>query len=301
MSGRENKKILILGGSSFVGRNLFRRLGSNKAIATYCRNSLSGGVYFDSVSMELTDIIKDPQDISYAVILLGDTNPETCVEDIAKSQLVNVDSIKSLLDDLKKWHIKPIFTSSEFVFDGAKGNYIETDPVNPILVYGRQKVEIEKHLTDNFDEFAILRLAKVFGSGLNDGTIFSKWIKTIKSNPVINCAADQIFSPVYIDDVVSGIIAVINGRLNGIFHLAGKVAYARIDLLKMLISYSRPYLPHEVTIVPRSIYDFNLREKRPLNVSMRSDKIVKAAGLEISDTEQICQRIVRRAFKGDES
>ena len=116
-----NKKILILGSSSFVGRHLFSRLGEEKAIGTYCCNSIKDGIFFDSTTMSIPEIIKNPKSISHAVILLGDTNPETCVADIHKSRLINVVSIKKIIDELKELGIKPIFTSSEFIFDGKEG------------------------------------------------------------------------------------------------------------------------------------------------------------------------------------
>lgn len=294
-----NKKIFILGGSSFIGRHLFVRLGCDKAIATYFRNPIENGVYFDSVAMDLPEIIKSPEEISCAIILLGDTDPETCAADVKRSQSLNVESIKSILDYLKKWHLRPIFASSEFVFDGIKGNYVETDPVNPILIYGKQKAEIEKYLQNNFDKFVILRLAKVYGSELGDGTIFSNWIEAIcRGQTNIQCANDQIFSPVYLQDVVEGFIrAAKDESLNGIFHLCGDRPYRRIHLLDILLGAVRKYRQLRLKVIPSSIHDFKLREKRPVNVSMIPDKFVRATGIKLIKAEQICKEMARNVFQ----
>lgn len=281
-----------------MGRHLFARLGVDRAVATYCRNHIQGGVYFDSVRMQLPDIIKRPEEISCAAILLGDTDPEACAMDIKKSQAVNVKKIRSILDYLKGWRIKPVFTSSEFVFDGTHGNYVETDPVSPILTYGRQKVEIEKYIRDNFSEFIILRLAKVYGSQLGDGTIFANWIEAIKKGATtLQCAYNQRFSPVYVSDVVQAFIRTAENGLNGIFHLAGERSFLRIELLNMLLSCIQEYKPVKIKVVPRSIHDFKLREKRPLDVSMRPDKLIKAAGIKLHQAEAICREMVKEAFQ----
>ena len=190
------RKVLVLGGSGYLGRHLWAGLGTDRAIVTYYSKPIYGGVYFNSLSMNLADIVEMPEAISHAVILLGDTDPETCAADITKSQALNVDSIKRILEHLKCWRIKPVFTSSEFVFDGTKGNYVESDPVNPILVYGRQKVELERYLQDRFDEFIIVRLAKVFGAQRGDGTLFMNWLDDIEQRRTIYCAHDQVFSPI---------------------------------------------------------------------------------------------------------
>src|SRR4030042_6646013 len=179
--------------------------------------------------------------ISQAIILLGDTNPESCAAEIEKSTALNLDSIKSVIDYLKHLQIKPVFASSEFVFDGTRGNYTEWDPVNPILTYGRQKVDIERYLQNSCDEFIIVRLAKVFGSQRGDRTLFTSWLDAIERCETILCAYDQVFSPIYIDDVVEGIMRLVETNSSGIFHLSGRKPFSRIALLEMLLTEVRRY------------------------------------------------------------
>ena len=143
---KEAKKILILGGSGYVGRHLFKKLGAQRAIATYHNRFLEGGVHFDSLNMNLSQIVKDASDISHAVILLGDIYPHSCAVDPQKSNKLNIASIQKIIDDLTKWNIKSIFASSEYLFDGEKGYYREDDPPTPILLYGKQKLAIENYL-----------------------------------------------------------------------------------------------------------------------------------------------------------
>ncbi|MBW2975676.1 sugar nucleotide-binding protein [Candidatus Woesearchaeota archaeon] len=291
-----NKKILILGGSSYVGKHLFNSLGKDKAVGTYCNKPFKGGVYFDSLSMDLSQILKDLGPFSHAVILLGDTNPETCAEDIEKSNTLNVESIKSIIECLNNHQIKPVFTSTLFVFDGKKGNYVEEDPVSPILIYGKQKVEIERYIQDKCKAFIIARLSKVFGSQKNDGTLFIDWIESINKNQTIRCAQDQIFSPAYIKDVVDSIIRLIDNDCNGIFHISSKKPYSRLELLEMLLSHIKKYSSVKGNVVKCSIHDFPLREKRPLNVSMKPDKLINAIGIKLHDVNDVCESIAKEYF-----
>lgn len=292
------KKILILGASSYVGSHVIKRLSPQRIIATYCRNPIKSGVYFDSTCMRLSQIIDNPQEFSHALILLGDTNPDSCAADIERSKLINVVSIKHILEDLKQCRIKPVFISSEFIFDGRHGYYDESVQVNPILTYARQKVEIEEYISNNFSDFAILRLSKVFGSEMEDGTIFTVWLKAIGEGVNnIPCAHDQVFSPIYIDDVVEAIIKTIDKDLKGIFHLAGERPFRRIELLEMLISNLSKFSPVNVHIEPKSINDFPLLEKRPLNVSLNPSLLIKALNLKMHKVEDICKMIVQSKFQ----
>ncbi len=287
------KKILILGGSSYVGKHLFSALKSENSIATYCRTPIVNGIHFDSLNMKLSDILSSPETISTAVILLGDTNPETCAENPEKSNALNVESIKSIIKELIHLNIKPVFASSEFVFDGTKGSYIETDPANPILLYGKQKLEIENYLKENCDNYIITRFAKIFGTEPGDKTLFTNWLESISQNQTIKCANDQIFSPVHIKDVVESIIKLIENDCNGTYHIASSKPYSRLDLLNTLLEEVKKSHQTNVNIIHCSIHDFNLKEKRPLNVSMNPDKLIKAVGIPLHSITDICENIAK--------
>ena len=51
-----------------------------------------------------------------------------------------------------------IFFSTDLVFDGRKGNYSETDAVNPLTAYGRTKAEAERIVLAN-PRHTVIRLA----------------------------------------------------------------------------------------------------------------------------------------------
>ncbi len=290
-------KTLILGGNSYIGTHLFEHFNSDYAIRTYHSKPVENGIYFNTLSMNLSKILKDINNISHAVILLGDTNPESCAEDIEKSNRLNIESIKSIIDDLNEYGVKPIFTSSDIVFDGKKGNYDEEDPVSPILTYGKQKVEIERYMQKMCDDFIITRISKVFGSQIGDKTLFTNWLDDISGNKEIYCAHDHRSNPIYIKDVVNSIAGLINSDCSGIFHLSGKKAYSRLELFEMLLDHTKKYLPVKVNVIKCSIHDIPLREKRPLNISMKSDKLTDTIGIKLHDTNDICKNIVKEYIK----
>ena len=292
-----DKKVLVLGGDSYVGQHVLSALGSDRAIATYYEHPIDDGIYFDSLSMSLSQIVEAPERISHAVVLFGDTKPESCAADVARSNALNVDSIRSVIDSLNRLQIKPVFTSSECVFDGATGNYVETDPVHPIIAYGRQKVEIEQHLQSSLDEFVIVRLGKVLGLQSARGNIFTEWLDALEKRQTMYCAYDQVFSPIYAEDVAVGIVRLIDQDCNGIFHLSGSRPFSRLQLLETFLRVAKRYSTVEPRVVPCSIRDFELREKRPLDVSMVPDKIVATVGLEITEVERACEHILARIFK----
>ena len=293
-------RILILGGSSFVGRHLAARLGPQGALATYCHSPLELGVYFDALTMRLPEIITSPKDFSHAVVLLADTDPDSCAVDPQRSWRLNVESIQAILDDLARWEIIPVFASSEFVFDGTKGDYTEDDLASPTLTYGKQKLTVEHELQRRGGRYLIVRFAKIVGLKRGDGTLFTSWMEAIeRGQTALRCAADQVFSPIAVQDVVEAIVRLIAQGCTGLFHVAGPAAYSRVELLELLVARLRTSperslreLSQAMNIVPCSIRDFDLREPRPLNVSMKPDRLVAATDIQLSCVEGLCDQLV---------
>ena len=89
-----------------------------------------------------------------------------------------------------------IFISSEFVFSGKIGNYGEKNLPKPINLYGKQKLLIEKYLSNKYKNFSILRIAKTYSDDITDSTLISNYVREILSGKkVFFVSKKQIFSP----------------------------------------------------------------------------------------------------------
>ena len=289
-------KILLLGASGFIGRPLFNKLGVVNTIGTYCTKPFKNGVFFDSLNTTLSDVIKNPGQISHAIILLGIVRPDVCAQNENQSQQVNVDSVIKILKQLRSWHIKPIYASSESIFDGHKGNYCEKDPPNPILIYGQQKVKIETFIKDNYEDYVILRIATVVGNSIDDGTVLSNWHNQIIKNEDIKGAIDQIKSPIFIGDLIKAIKIVIKKDIVGTYNVGGCNSYSSYELSNMILKEVKKFITLDNKIIGVSINDFSTVEKRPCNVSMNSSKLWNKIGMKPKNMNIICKELVSSYF-----
>ena len=269
---------------------MFEALGTSKAIGTHRNNPVPGSLFFDATRMRLSEILPRDLEVSHALILYAETRIDACKADLERSYEINVRSTKSVLDELVQYGVKPIFLSSDQVFDGEKGNYTEEDDPNPITVYGSQKLEIEEYLTQHCDDFAVLRLAKVFGTDPEDGTILSNWLRQIRNSDEIRCARDQVFSPIRVDDVVAVINAVIRQNLSGLFHVSNTESCSRLEMLRTLLDC----LGTDAHVVECSIRDFDFLDPRPLDLSMNPRKVMEATGLEFRTIRECCEELGSR-------
>jgi dTDP-4-dehydrorhamnose reductase len=285
-------KVLVLGASSFIGKYFISKYSHANIFRTYNNNKLDNAIQFNSLSHDLKKVIPSLNEFESAIIFLGDTKPVSCIENIEQSNKLNVDSIIRIIDCLKEARVKPIFISSEFVFDGSDGNYSEESRANPIILYGQQKLVIENYIIENFKEYLIFRLAKVYGITKNDNTIFTNWMEHLERNETILCAEDQRFSPIYVGDVVKVIYEFCKNKYQGIYHLGGEKAYSRLELLQILIKARRKFKISNINIETCKFNSFDLGEKWPLDVSMNVAKLKSTYNKLLMTPQEACEKII---------
>ena len=87
---------------------------------------------------------------------------------------------KEIIDTIIKMKIYLIFISSEFVFREIKA--IMKKKLKPINLYGKQKLIIEKYLTNNYKIFSILRIALLCIDDITDKTLISNDKEIVSKN-----------------------------------------------------------------------------------------------------------------------
>ncbi|MGC3974037.1 MAG: sugar nucleotide-binding protein [Nitrospira sp.] len=87
-----------------------------------------------------------------------------CEQDPAGARLINVEATR-LLAGLAR-DVPFIFLSTDQVFDGAKGQYVETDAVHPLHVYAQTKAEAEQVVLAN-PAHLVVRIALTAGTSSN--------------------------------------------------------------------------------------------------------------------------------------
>ena len=284
-------QFLIVGASGFIGTHLYARLGPDRAIATYYQNPIAGGIYFDASRMRLSEeLLRGNHGIACAFLLGGIGKLDQCARDPKGAARVNVDGIKRMIDDLEAAGVKIIFTSSDAVFDGTRGQWTENDPPKPILTYGKQKVAVENYLIEKSSPWIIARLSKVVGVEAGAHNLIGEWLEDIEAGETLKCARDQIFSPIAVGDVVTALVRLAEGPFTGIFNVCGPKSMSRLYLLNMLKNEILHYKNIEVKIVPCSIKDFSFIEERPLDLSMSPKKLYSTLRITFEDMETVCRR-----------
>lgn len=290
-------KYLVLGASGLLGRHVSRLLGPKRVVATYRSHPVDGAIHFDASTMRLRDsLLRGAHGFDAAFILYGITRLDDCARDPAGTLRVNVDSICNAIDDLVAAGVKSIFSSSDAVFDGSRGMWKESDQTNPILTYGKQKLQVERHLQGSAAPWVIARLSKLVSSAPGPRNMLNDWADQIDRNEAIRCASDLISSPADVDEAARAMIRLAEDPTTGIYHVCGPRPGSRLDFLRMLIGA----IGERIRIAPRvsvcRMADLDFYEPRPLDVSMQPAKLYAALGTVFRDMESICSEFARNRY-----
>jgi len=217
------------------------------------------------------------------------------------NNLINSEAILELGKFSMAKKIPVIHISTDYVFDGARGDYSEDDQTNPINKYGLAKLNGEKNLLDTSYSCLIIRTAWLFSRFKNN--FLEKIIFRIINSNELTGAYDCIGSPTSASSLAKAISKIIPKYLNdlslgGIYHFANQGSASRYDFIQeiqnlFISSSSEKYSPQEILKVKNSFFD--LPAMRPLNTSLNSDKILSTFNIKSSNwKEELFKEIINR-------
>ena len=96
-----------------------------------------------------------------------------------------------------------IHISTDFVFDGVKKTpYEETDPINPIGIYGKSKALGEKEIGQHLDRYIIIRTSWLYG--IHGKNFVKTMISQASRRNIIEVVSDQFGCPTAAQDFAEG-------------------------------------------------------------------------------------------------
>ena len=289
-------KNLIIGASGKIGK-YFLRNRKNNYIFTYNNNKIKGGIKFNILNERIEKITKKHQ-INGIVILSAYSDPDFCIKNKKKSNFLNVVKTKELIKEIINKKIYFIFFSSEFVYDGKKGNYNERDKTNPINLYGKQKLALERFIKKNTKNYCIFRIGKTYGDNFNEKTLITDFLlKTKEQKPFVKGAIDQIFSPLYSKDLTKVTDFFLKNKLRGTYNIGGPEKFSRYSLYKKFNSnLKKNKIFKEVNIKKIFLSDLVFDDKRPKNVSFNIKKVLKVLNFKLNKIENVLNKIINEKF-----
>jgi len=282
--------ILIFGASGFLGRELRNYFESKQetVLGTYFANNQPGLFHFDLKQAGLGIFGTDIKKVSFAILCSATTAMDSCKTDWEKTYKVNVEGTTELISQLQDSGIVPVFISTDYVYDGTRGNYSEDDERVPVLAYGRQKKEVEDFLFSQGGQFIIVRLGKIYSLRERDKTILTTIASDLRTGRELRLATNQVFSPSCVRDICQALGFLTEKRGLGCYNVCSGEPISRFELGTLVkdrlgIKTGR--------LIPCSLTGFNFGDNRPLNTSMSNKRFVQATGFHFTTLEESLEKL----------
>lgn len=214
MSMRRTPSVLIVGGDSFVGGELARRLSA--AGWRVWRTSRRTAAVPDVVRFDLAGTPPELPKVDGAVICAARARLGDCDADPAGSRRINVDGAARIAAALAQRGAYPLFLSTDKVFDGLVPQRRRDDATCPRTEYGRQKADAEKAVRAAGG--AVLRLCKVVSPEL---PLIAGWLRALREGRPITPFTDMCLAPVPLAHACALIERLLAARADGVFHCTG--------------------------------------------------------------------------------
>ena len=177
---------------------------------------------------ELFDQIRPDAVIHTAAI----ANIDVCENKQDLAWKVNVEITKSLAELCQKNGTKMIVCSTDTVFDGIKGDYLESDSPNGVNFYAKTKIEAEKIVLGASSKNIVARLSLVMGMPvLGKGNSFlADMIEKLKKGETVKFPANEIRTPVDVVTLGSALAELAGSSYGGVIHLSGSTKINRYQM-----------------------------------------------------------------------
>lgn len=220
------KKILIIGGSGFIGNKIYKELnnyfqtfGTYSFSETYSKNN-----HFHLFKMEDGGLLE----------IINEIKPELIISSLRGHFDFQLKIHDLIIDYVKNNDSKILFLSSSNVFDAFR-HYpsYEDDKTFSESSYGVFKIKIEnKILRLPLEKYIIIRLPMVWG---NNSPRILTLDHSVKNEIPIEVFPNTIINVISINRLSQQIHYIINMNINGILHLGSFDLICHFEFIKKLV------------------------------------------------------------------
>ncbi len=290
-------KLLVLGGSGLIGNALLKNYKNEfDILTTFYKNHISiknvrsFQYSFPNDLNNLRELLeKEKPDV--LVNTMGYSNIDFCELNKSDTEMLHVEVTEKICKLCENIGTKQIFLSSDYVFDGEKGNYSEDDVPNPVNYYGLSKLKAEQLILKNPIN-TVIRTSVIYDWDYR-ARFFNSVIKNLQNNQEVNATTDVYNSVTFLDNLVESIFKVITLNQNGIFHVVDSACVNRFEFAEMIAKIFRldKNLIKTVSVQdePKNI------AKRPKNACLNNSKAKKELGLNFNTIEEGVNRVFMKS------
>ena len=273
--------VLVTGASGLLGANLIHdALDQHNIIGIYHHHALEiEGAKIISSDLSQADTVRhvmQTYEPDWVVHAAAATNLETCENNPEMAFRLNRDMAGTIAEAVREVDAGLIHISTDAVFDGQQGNYLEMDKPNPLSVYAESKWAGEQAVTAVHPDAAIVR-TNFYGWNLQSKqSLAEMFLHHLENGERCRGFTDVTVSTILVNDLVQLIMKMIEVGISGTFHVGGGECVSKYEFGFRL---ANTFGLDGSLIEPISVAEMDFKARRANNLCMQGNKIERALGV----------------------
>jgi dTDP-4-dehydrorhamnose reductase len=288
--GHDEKQVLVTGANGLLGIKIVEKLQKEYLVTPThrCTPFQANSLKLDVTEKRETDKIITKIKPAVIIHTAAETNVDLCEKEPTYAHKVNARGTMNVAKSSQKVGAKVIYISTDYVFDGNKGNYCEADETGPTNVYGFTKLQGEHEVAEHCKNYLILRSSVNFGLHPNRQNFFTWVLTSLGHGEKIRVVKDHFNTPTSTENLAEVIREAIEKDIAGLYHASGTERISRYEFALKIADKLR--LPKNL-IQPVAMKELkNLGiwiANRPSDSSLNTKKIqhkidTKLAGIDVA-------------------
>jgi len=218
-----------------------------------------GGFFQDaecfSNELDITDeemVVRTIRGLSPDVVInaVAYTDVDGCEDNVEHAFKVNGEALLYIAHVCHEIGAMLVHFSTDYVFNGSRKGYDESDVPDPINVYGKSKLLAEQNIIENMNNYRIIRTSWLFGRHGNN--FVDTILKLSGEMDTVGVVNDQFGKPTFTADLARK-TAEILALSPGIYHITNDGVCSWYEFASAIID----------NVVPCSSDEFLRKAKRP--------------------------------------
>jgi dTDP-4-dehydrorhamnose reductase len=286
-------RILLTGASGLLGLNLALAVdGKKHQVYGVANTTPMRWVGFKSIQAELTedgvlDRLLDEYTPEVILHCAAIANVDDCETKPELAEEVNAQLPGRIAAIAAARKIKMVQISTDAVFDGEKGNYLETDIPHPLSVYARTKFEGEQAVLAANPQALVARV-NFYGWSVTGKRSLAEWfVNALSEGQKVKGFTDIHFCPMMVLDLADTLMEAIQLDLSGLYHMVGPEPMSKYDFG---VAIARKFGFDPELVQPASVFDSDLKAARSPNLTLNTGKLSNALHHELPGFEPGLQK-----------
>lgn len=288
---------LVIGGNSQIGREIMNQLQmSYICVGTYATKENQNDC---QMQLDLKEIVENKSKllnllemIHPEVIFLCSalTNVNECNKNPDECDKINSKAPTFIAQECKERNIKFVYFSTDYVFSGNEGPYVENDTndLNPLNAYGIAKLNAEQNILKENPNSLIVRTTGVYGPDIKKQNFVYQVLKHITHKEKFLVSNDQIANPIFTEDLVQMTLKlVLQNAKPGVYNIAGPIFLSRYEFALRILESMGFTDECKSFIIPCSTQQLMSSNKNYVERPKKSGLVVQKIFQEINENSKI--------------